>query len=114
MAERNAHRRYREQSVRDVRCDQSKGCRDLRSGGLIAAGLEQRRLRHDPNAVGQCDFAHRGRDPGICHDAGADSAHYGKEQYARRCMLIARTFKSSLLQRWSAHLWQNGMTQAPV
>lgn len=28
----------------------------------------------------------------------------------RRCMLIARTFKSSLLQRWSAHLWQNEMT----
>ena len=26
-------------------------------------------------------------------------------------MLIARTFKSSLLQRWSAHLWQNGMTK---
>ena len=25
-------------------------------------------------------------------------------------MLITRTFKSSLLQRWSAHLWQNGMT----
>ena len=30
----------------------------------------------------------------------------------RRCMLIARTFKSSLLQRWSAHLWQNGMAEA--
>lgn len=28
-----------------------------------------------------------------------------------RCMLIARTFKSSLLQRWSAHLWQNSMTE---
>ena len=28
-----------------------------------------------------------------------------------RCMLIARTFKSSLLQRWSAHLWQNEMTK---
>lgn len=27
-------------------------------------------------------------------------------------MLIARTFKSSLLQRWSAHLWQNGMAEA--
>lgn len=27
-------------------------------------------------------------------------------------MLIARTFKSSLLQRWSAHLWQNGMVEA--
>ena len=26
-------------------------------------------------------------------------------------MLIARTFKSSLLQRWSAHLWQNEMTK---
>ena len=25
-------------------------------------------------------------------------------------MLIARTFKSSLFQRWSAHLWLNGMT----
>ena len=28
-----------------------------------------------------------------------------------RCMLIARTFKSSLLQRWSAHLRRNGMTE---
>ena len=35
-----------------------------------------------------------------------------QEQYARRCMLIARTFNSSLLQRWSAHLWQNGMAEA--
>ena len=26
-------------------------------------------------------------------------------------VLIARTFKSSLLQRWSAHLWQNSMTE---
>jgi len=25
--------------------------------------------------------------------------------------IIARTFKSSLLQRWSAHLWQNEMTK---
>ena len=35
----------------------------------------------------------------------------GKEKFNRRCMLIARTFKSSLLQRWSAHLWQNEMTK---
>ena len=34
-----------------------------------------------------------------------------EKQSARRCMLIARTFKSSILQRWSAHLWQNGMTK---
>ena len=34
------------------------------SGRRNAPGLEQRRLRHDPNAVGQCDFAHRGRCPG--------------------------------------------------
>ena len=33
------------------------------------------------------------------------------QKYIRRCMLIARTFKSSLLQRWSAHLWQNEMTK---
>ena len=38
---------------------------------------------------------------------------YGErnEQPLRRCMLIARTFKSSLLQRWSAHLWQNRMAE---
>lgn len=35
----------------------------------------------------------------------------GPEFIEGRCMLIARTFKSSLLQRWSAHLWQNGMTK---
>ena len=35
-----------------------------------------------------------------------------QERAERRCMLIARTFKSSLLQRWSAHLWQNGMAEA--
>ena len=35
-----------------------------------------------------------------------------KRKVQRRCMLIARTFKSSLLQRWSAHLWQNSMTEA--
>lgn len=29
-----------------------------------------------------------------------------------RSWRIARTFKSSLLQRWSAHLWQNGMAEA--
>ena len=34
-----------------------------------------------------------------------------KSAFGRRCMPIARTFKSSLLQRWSAHLRQNGMTQ---
>ena len=34
-----------------------------------------------------------------------------QERAERRCMLIARTFKSSLLQRWSAHLWQNGMAE---
>ena len=34
-----------------------------------------------------------------------------EEMTTRRCMLIARTFKSSLLQRWSAHLWQNEMTK---
>ena len=47
------------------------------------------------------------RGEGQQHLAGGIAA-------AGRCMLIARTFKSSLLQRWSAHLWQNGMTQAPV
>ena len=36
----------------------------------------------------------------------------GEEGVLGRCMLIARTFKSSLLQRWSAHLWQNSMTEA--
>ena len=35
-----------------------------------------------------------------------------QERAERRCMLIAGTFKSSLLQRWSAHLWQNGMAEA--
>ena len=35
-----------------------------------------------------------------------------QERAEGRCMLIARTFKSSLLHRWSAHLWQNGMAEA--
>ena len=43
---------------------------------------------------------------------GSDPADRREEQPPRRCMLIARTFKSSLLQRWSAHLWQNSMTEA--
>ena len=47
----------------------------------------------------------------LCFVLRADFHDHREKQPSRRCMLIARTFKSSLLQRWSAHLWQNGMAK---
>ena len=47
----------------------------------------------------------------LCFVLRADFHDHREKQPSRRCMLIARPFKSSLLQRWSAHLWQNGMAK---
>ena len=63
-------------------------------------------------AAGKRDCPDCGACHYLCPMLRANQHGNGKEQYARRCMLIARTFKSSLLQRWSAHLWQNSMTEA--
>ena len=46
--------------------------------------MERRDLQHDPHTVRKRHPAHRRRHPGVHHDAGADPAHRGSEQHARR------------------------------
>ena len=114
MDQGNPDRSDQRKSVNYVRGRKRKGRYDCRRGRQDPAGVERKHFFHDTDAIGKCDRPHCGACYYLRSMRGANQHGNGKEQSARRCMLIARTFKSSLLQRWSAHLWQNGMTQAPV
>ena len=110
MAPWVADRGHQGEFNRNVRFRQYQSRRDCGRSGKDAPGLERRRLFHDPESFRNSHCPHCRGDPHLCHVCGADPDGHGAKQSPRRCMLIARTFKSSLLQRWSAHLWQNEMT----
>ena len=76
----------------------------MRSAGFI----------HQPNTLVSSQGCSPDGDTHALHrfHSPPDESLETEEYIERRCMLIARTFKSSLLQRWSAHLWQNSMTEA--
>lgn len=104
----------REQPDQYVHRCQREGRNDCRRSWANTVRLERWRVPDDPGTIRKRDSPHRWYHHHLCFVLRADFYDHREKQPSRRCMLIARTFKSSLLQRWSAHLWQNGMTQAPV
>ena len=73
VAEGAAHRQHYEQSHRAVWQCESAGGRHCGQRGCNAAGVERRRIRHDPKPERQCDSPDCRRDSRAGGDAGADS-----------------------------------------